>query len=110
MRSEELDTKTVVSQEHSAEVNGLENEHSKIVKGNPLTRLMRSITTDPDLSIQLIVIFLTLASDNMRMDRRIDTMTAKVDAVRNISEVLTNTMRSLKTAAQAPEQIRRLLE
>lgn len=110
MRSEELDTKTVVSPEQSVKIDGREGDHSKIVKGNPLTRLMRRITTDPDLSIQLIVIFLTLASDNMGMDRRIDTMTAKVDAVRNISEVLTNTMRSLKTATQAPEQIRRLLE
>ena len=111
MRSEEFDTMTEALQDelpanHTTNQTGCPRKKGS----NPLAWLVHRIGNDPDLSIQLIIILLTLAADNLRMDRRIDTMSAKIDAVRNISEVLTNAMRSLKTAAQAPAQIRRLLE
>jgi hypothetical protein len=57
-----------------------------------------------------MMVMLTMSSGNVRMDRKIDTMSATVETVRNITNLLTNTMQSLKTAAEAPQQIRRMLQ
>lgn len=75
-----------------------------------LAGLFRRVINNPDFTFQIMVIILTLASDNVKMDRRIDTMTNKMDAIRNVTEVLNNTMKSVKTAAEAPKHIRRLLQ
>lgn len=73
-------------------------------------RFIRRVLDNPNFSFQLMVIILTLASENVQMDRRIDGMTSTVDRVRNIAEVINNTMNSVKVAAEAPKTIRRLLE
>lgn len=44
------------------------------------------------------------------MDRRIDSMSSTVDKIRNITDVIENTMQSVKVASEAPKQIRRLFE
>lgn len=62
------------------------------------------------MSVQLVVVVLTLLSDNMKMDRRIDNMTTSIDKMRSITQVITNTMNSMKTAAQAPKEISRLIK
>jgi hypothetical protein len=73
-------------------------------------RVIRKILDNPNFSFQLMVIILTLASENVQMDRRIEGMTSTVDRVRSIAEVINNTMQSVKVAAEAPKTIRRLLE
>lgn len=73
-------------------------------------KLFRQVIGNPDLSYQIMVILLTLTSDNVKMDRRINTMTSSIDSLRSISEVLTTSVRSLQTAAEAPKQIRKLLK
>ena len=72
--------------------------------------LFRKMMTNPNLNVQLMVIVLTLASDNFPMDRSIDSMSSTVDKIRNITDVINNTMQSVKVAAEAPKQIRRLFE
>jgi hypothetical protein len=72
--------------------------------------LLRRIINNPEFPVQLMMVMLTMSSGNVRMDRRIDTMSTTVDTVRNITNLLTNTMQSLKTAAEAPQQIRRMLQ
>lgn len=72
--------------------------------------MLRKIMKNPNLNIQLMVIVLTLASDNFSMDRSIDSMSSAVDKIRNITDVINNTMQSVKVAADAPKQIRQLFE
>lgn len=74
------------------------------------TAMFRKIMQNPNLNIQLVVIFLTLASENFSMDRRIDSMSSSVDKIRNITDVINSTMQSVKVATEAPKQIRRLLD
>ena len=72
--------------------------------------LFRKIMQNPNLNVQLMVIVLTLASDNFPMGRGIDSMSSTVDKIRNMTDVINNTMQSVKVAADAPKQIRRLFE
>lgn len=73
-------------------------------------RLLESITQNPEVSTKLLLIFFALAGDNLRMDRRIDTVATSIDKVRNVTEVVQTAMQSLKTAAEAPNHIRRLFQ
>ncbi|MEN6414452.1 MAG: hypothetical protein ABFC84_17075 [Veillonellales bacterium] len=107
------DNETVVSAVHQTTVKDEPMDNSAVITAQPvgnLAGLFRRVITNPDFTFQVMVIILTLASDNVKMDRRIDTMTNKIDAVRNITEVINNTMKSVKAAAEAPKHIRRLLQ
>lgn len=72
-------------------------------------RMLKRIIADPNFGYQCMVILLTLTQDNMRMDRRIERMTSSVDTIRNVAGVVNNAMQSLKVAADAPNQIRKLV-
>lgn len=72
--------------------------------------LFRKVIENPNFNIQLMVIILSLASENFSMDRRIDSMSSTVDKIRNVTDVITSTMQSVKVATDAPNQIRRLFE
>lgn len=72
--------------------------------------LIRKIINNPNIAFQVMVIIITLAADNVRMDRRIDNMTSTIDTIKNVTEVINNTMRSIKVAAEAPKQIRNLIQ
>jgi hypothetical protein len=80
------------------------------VRPDVISGLFRKVINNPEFPVQLMMVMLTMSSGNIRMDRRIDTMSTTVDTVRNITNLLTNTMQSLKTAAEAPQQIRRMLQ
>ena len=102
---------TSASRTTSAEQDGNEVKVAKPVKPlNKASSFIRNIVSNPNFSYQTMVILMTLASDNIPMDRRIDTMSSTVDKVRSMSEMITNTMQSLKTAAETPKKIRRMLE
>lgn len=100
------------SQESSSEASGV--KVAKVAKParplNKASRFVKNIISNPNFSYQTMVILMTLTSDNIPMDRRIDTMSSTVDKVRNMSDMITNTMQSLKAAAETPKKIRRLLE
>ncbi|MDD4601601.1 hypothetical protein SDC9_37292 [bioreactor metagenome] len=89
-----------------------EKETNKVKKSLDSSNIgfFRKIITNPNFTFQLMVIILTLASDNVRMDRRIDTMTTKIDAIRGITDVINNTMQSVRVASEAPKHIRKLLQ
>ncbi|HWR44581.1 hypothetical protein [Sporomusa sp.] len=72
--------------------------------------LFRKVIENPNFNVQLMVILLTLASENFSMDRRIDSMSSTVDKIRNVTDVINSTMQSVKVATEAPKQIRRLFE
>ncbi len=76
--------------------------------GKPL-RMLKRIVGHPDFGYQCMVIMLSLTQGNVPMERRIDTMTSSIETLRNIAGVLTNATQSLKAAAEAPKQIRRLV-
>ncbi len=80
-----------------------------VTKNGPL-RMLKRIASNPDFGYQCMVVLLSLTQNNVSMDRRIDTMTSSIDTLRNITGVLTNATQSLKTAAEAPRQIRRLVK
>ncbi len=73
-------------------------------------RALRQVISSPDFGYQAVVILLSLAQGNFPMERRLNTMTSSVDALRNITGVIDNAMTSLKTAADAPRQIRQLIK
>lgn len=76
---------------------------------NPLG-IMKKVVENPNFNFQLMVIALTLLSDNVPIDARLNGITTTVDKIRNVTEVVNNTMQSLKVAAEAPKNIRRLME
>lgn len=96
--------------------NGENSEDNQVKVAKPVkpsnraSKLIRNIVSNPNFSYKSIMILMTLASDNIPMDRRIDTMSSTVDKVRNMSEMITNTMQSLKTASETPKKIRRMME
>lgn len=82
----------------------------KPVSGRGPAAFLRKVMENPSFNIQLMVILLTLASENFSMDRRLDSMTSTVDKIRNVTDVINSTMQSVKVATDAPKQIRRLFE
>lgn len=79
------------------------------VLGKPMSKI-RKLLSNHDFNIQLLTVLLTMTSDNVRMGRRIETVTSSVDKVRSLTELINNTMTSLKIAVEAPRQIKRLLK
>ena len=73
-------------------------------------RKFQKLFDDPNFGIQVMTVLLTMNSNNVHMERRIDTMSSSIEKVRNLTELINNTMRALKSAAEAPQQIRRLLK
>ncbi|WP_132082126.1 hypothetical protein [Anaerospora hongkongensis] len=91
--------------------NALENvQKSEVKEAVPVKTIrgLKRLISDPNFNIQIMTVLLTMNSDNARMDRGLETMTTTVDKVRNITELINNSMRSLRTAAEAPRQIKQL--
>lgn len=74
------------------------------------TRFMQKFIENPNLIVQLLIIVFTLTSENDQMDRNFEGVSNTVDKIKNITDILSSTMRSVKVAAEAPEKIRQLLE
>ncbi|MDR1702859.1 MAG: hypothetical protein LBR56_08780 [Sporomusaceae bacterium] len=72
--------------------------------------LVRKISRNPNFNSQLMVIAFSLLSDAVPMAGPLENMTAAIEKARNISDVLNNTMQSVKVAAEVPKQIRHLLK
>lgn len=101
-----------IKRSDNSEPNSVAPQTEKIKEAVPVkpVRRLREIINNPNFGFQLMTVLLTFTSDNVRMDRRLDNMTSTVDKVRNITDTINNTMRSLKAAAEAPAQIKRLLK
>jgi hypothetical protein len=84
-------------------------EPKNVKKPKPL-KMIRQFMNNQNFNQQLMVILLSLTSENMQMDRRIDGMTTTIDKVRNITELVNNGMQSMKMVSEVPKSIRRLLE
>jgi hypothetical protein len=89
-----------------------ERENLKVKEAKPVkpTNIFGQIMSNPNFSLQLMVILLSLTSEDMQMDRRIDGMTTTIDKVRNITELVNNGMNSMKMVTEFPKSIRRILE
>ncbi len=89
-----------------------ERENIKVKEAKPVksTNIFGQIMSNPNLNLQLMVILLSLTSEDMQMDRRIDGMTTTIDKVRNITELVNNGMNSMKMVTEFPKSIRRILE
>lgn len=74
------------------------------------TRFIQKFIENPNLIVQLLVIVFTLTSENDQMDRKFEGVSNTVDKIKDITDILNSTMRSVKLAAEAPEKIRQLLE
>ena len=73
-------------------------------------RKFQKLFRDPNFGIQLMTVLLTMNPNNVHMERRIDTMSSSMEKVRTLTELINNTMRTLKSAAETPQQIKRLLK
>ena len=76
----------------------------------PFKMIKEIMKNNPNLSVQIMVILLSLSSENLQMDRRIDGMTTTIDKIRNITELVNNGMQSMKMVSDVPKSIRRILE
>jgi hypothetical protein len=99
----------------SRDVSGTKPANNDVKVAEPVGKavnpsLLRKIISNPEFPVQLMMVMLTMSSGHIPMDRKIDTMSSTVETVRNITNLLTNTMQSLKSAAEAPQQIRRMLQ
>ena len=77
--------------------------------GGPF-KMIKQIMSNPNFNMQIIVILLSLTSDSLQMDRRIDGMTTTIDKVRNITELVNNGMKSMRMVSEVPKNIRQILE
>lgn len=84
------------------------NKRIKFTKQS--ARFIQKFIENPNLIVQLLVIVFTLTSENDQMDRKFEGVSNTVDKIKNITDILNSTMRSVKVAAEAPEKIRQLLE
>lgn len=73
-------------------------------------KMIKELMNNPNFNMQIMVILLSLTSDNLQMDRRIDGMTTTIDKLRNITELVNNGMKSMKMVSEVPKSIRRILE
>lgn len=89
--------------------NGQKKQNVNKLK-KPKNNILRQILENEDLSYKLLIIAITLLNGPVKLDRKMDTMTATVNRLRGMTEVLNTTMNALKTASEAPRQIRQLLE
>jgi hypothetical protein len=89
-----------------------EREDKKVKEARPVKpmNIFGQIMKNPNFNLQLIVILLSLTSEDIQMDRRIDGMATTIDKVRNITELVNNGMQSMKAVSEVPKSIRRLLE
>jgi hypothetical protein len=109
----EPESNTENQSEQSESELGPETPKAKIINDSkPVKpfRMIRQFMNNPNFTMQLMVIILSLASDNIQMDRRIDGMTTTIDKVRNITELVNNGMQSMKMVTEVPKSIRRILE
>lgn len=72
--------------------------------------LWRRIVENPNLGHQLIIILLALGSENMRVDKRIDVMTTRVEQVKGMAEMVANAMQALRTVSELPRNIKRIIQ
>lgn len=72
--------------------------------------LWRRITENPNFGYQLAVILLSLGSENVKMDRRIDAMTTHMAQVKGMTEAVTNAMQALRTVTDLPRNVKRIMD
>lgn len=84
----------------------------KSIDGKPIrpVKMIKQLMENPNFTMQLMVILLSLTSDHMQMDRKIDGMTTTIEKVRTITELVNKGMSSMKIVTEVPKNIRRLLE
>jgi hypothetical protein len=74
-------------------------------------RLLRDVVNKPEFSYQAFMLLMTFANnDHMRIDQQIATVSTTVEKVKNATEVIGSTMKSLQAAAEAPRHIRKLFD
>lgn len=87
-------------------------ESVKVAQVVPRRRrsLWRRIAENPNLGYQMAVILLSLGSEHVKMDRRIDAMTTQVAQVKGIAEAVTNAMQALRTVTELPRNVKRIMQ
>lgn len=110
MSESELGAKAQKSKKVQDEYEAREPKNVKEAKPIKPLKMIRQLMSNPNFNMQIMVILLSLTSDNMQMDRRIDGMTTTIEKVRNITELVNNGMQSMKAVSEVPKSIRRLLE
>jgi hypothetical protein len=84
-------------------------EAKTVNKGMNPKRFIKQIVNNPDFTYQALMVLMTLTSgDNMRMDQRLETVGTSVEKVKNATEVIGSTMKSLRAAAEAPRHMRKI--
>jgi len=106
----ELDIKEQKTKKVQNEHDERETNNVKDGKSVRPFKMIKQLMSNPNFNMQIIVILLTLTSDNLQMDRRIDGMTTTIDKVRNITELVNNGMKSMRMVSEVPKSIRRILE
>ncbi len=84
-------------------------ELKSLYKFRPM-QIIKNMISTPDLGIQIVLILLTLTSENMRMDKRIDNMSVSIDKIRNVNEVINNSIQSLKVITELPKNVRHIMK
>lgn len=106
----ELDTETPKTKKTKKEEEVRDPKNVKEGKSVRPMKMIKQLMSNPNFNMQIMVILLSLTSDNLQMDRRIDGMTTTIDKVRNITELVNNGMQSMKMVTEVPKSIRRILE
>lgn len=72
--------------------------------------MVKRVISNPNFNMQVLLILMTLSSEDMRMDRKLDNMSVTMEKLRNINEVITSSMQSLKMITEVPKNVRKILE
>ena len=74
-----------------------------------LRRLTGRMFADPDAVARIAVVVLTLGSEGRGLDSRLGTITASVEKIQTMTQVVGKTMASLQDAAALPERLRTVM-
>lgn len=73
------------------------------------SRVWRFIRANPKLMIQIFLVIVVLAAERIKLDRKMTDAGQAIDKMRGIADILTGTIESVKTAAEAPVKIGQVL-
>lgn len=73
------------------------------------SRIWRFIRANPKIAIQFILVIVVLAAERIKLDRKMNDASQAIEKMRGIADILTGTIESVRSAAEAPAKIGQVL-
>lgn len=76
-----------------------------------VAKIVEYVKQNPNVTVQVLSFLMILANNEKnKLGSRMENVANAVDKMKNVADVVNNTMTSIRTATEAPAKIKRLLE